>query len=233
MARQMARQMVRAMAAVMVTRSIAATSGEFCDPLAGTSCSLEQSSGDACIDRVSAISDAEFEQGYWNRQPVVLANVSENAAARKKWTRRFLSTKYGSIELKANKAAALSLAGQGQGTVVSLKSYLRQLSGGPKAKTTSDAAARNMETENPNEKLYLFDRGEFFSKARGLAKGFDLPSLSKLDYGPIAEQRSSMSGGLVLALGDNGTGIPFHYHTESWLEVLHGEKRWCALHCVA
>ena len=35
-----------------------------------------------------------------------------------------------------------------------------------------------------------------------------------------------MQADLLVALGANGTGIPFHYHTEAWLELLHGRKWW-------
>eukprot|EP01051_Picozoa_sp_SAG22_P001538 SAG22_NODE_62_length_23371_cov_84.500602_4_plen_278_part_00 len=116
-----------------------------CVTLAGAGCvpgcaptpamSLAGGASTCSIDRIAGISDELFEASYWGRRPVVLSGVSDNAAARKKWTKRFLSAKYGSIELQANKPAALGLAGQGTGTGVSIRSYLRTLSGGAKSNT--------------------------------------------------------------------------------------------------
>ena len=31
---------------------------------------------------------------------------------------------------------------------------------------------------------------------------------------------------LLLSLGTNGTGTPFHFHTEAWIELIRGSKTW-------
>jgi hypothetical protein len=56
------------------------------------------------------------------------------------------------------------------------------------------------------------------SSAPELAARCERPRLAALGYGPGAP--------LLLALGANDTGIPFHFHADSWLELLRGTKEW-------
>jgi hypothetical protein len=50
-----------------------------------------------------------------------------------------------------------------------------------------------------------------------------------LDYGGVAEVGLETSPKqLLLSLGAAGHGIPFHWHTAAWFELLTGTKHWRA-----
>ena len=67
---------------------------------------------------------------------------------------------------------------------------------------------------NDDERDYLFDRYHFFNNAPSLRDAFSTPGF--VDYDTE----------FILALGPKGTGIPLHFHTDSWLEVVAGSKQW-------
>ena len=87
----------------------------------------------------------------------------------------------------------------------------------------------------PSDEPYLFDFSGWFEAsdgARALAgelrtgaadEVLHLARGARLARGGDAGEREPPLG---LVVGPDGTGIPFHYHAESWLELVAGEKRW-------
>lgn len=58
-------------------------------------------------------------------------------------------------------------------------------------------------------------------------KDFFTPEESQLwQTHPLLEQGKIADDGVFFAVGQQGTGLPFHFHKEAWNEAVAGMKRW-------
>ena len=156
-----------------------------------------------CVVRLHNPTPKEFA-AHRGRSVVLLSGLSDNHR-KHVWTAEALASGEASgapILPQSVFALAKSGGSRREGTPTTLGSYVASL-GAP----------------NASDDVMGFDR-DFFGTAAGKRL---LGSLALSGHARMGLDTSSAQ--LLLSVGGEGHGLPFHYHTASWLELLTGAKR--------
>ena len=134
----------------------------------------------------------------------MLINASRNTETHRLWTPDFLHQEAGGVKILASDPYSNAQTGANRRAQpqTTLSEYLDTMASADAAQMSDD------------EREYLFDRYHFFDNTPSLKAAFATPTF--VDY----------DSEFILALGSKGTGIPLHFHTDSWLEVVAGSKQW-------
>ena len=159
-------------------------------------------SGD-CVVRLHNPTPGEF--AAHSSRVVVLTGLSDNHRQRT-WTLDGLaSSEAGTAPILPQPVFALATSGgsRREGTPTTLSNY-----------------AASLRAPNASDEVMGFDRA-FFGTAAGKRV---LGSLALSGHARVGLDTNAAQ--LLLSMGGKGHGLPFHYHTASWLELLTGAKRW-------
>ena len=170
----------------------------------------------SCVDRLHGL-DAVVAEMRRNGgdlvRPALLTGLTDNGAARARWTPEFLSREPHGLEpVNAQQRYALAQAGGNTRPGAALPFTLRRF--------VEEALPAYADSENPP---YVFDKTFLKSKGgrRLLRSGAGFKVSPVLDF-----HKRYGDADDVLAVGGASTGIPFHFHPASWLELVRGRKRW-------
>jgi hypothetical protein len=142
------------------------------------------------IERRKSLSSVDFHEHYFLKRPVIFTSHTKINSSR--WSKHSLVSNFGRNKVHIGTLYALTHTGRAQYRVP-LKKYIQSLS--------ADGSFLN------SSQLYLFDRNAS-NTLKELFSHYVLP-----------EPFTGHSSGLTLTLGRSGTGLPFHYHHDGWLEV--------------
>jgi hypothetical protein len=142
------------------------------------------------IDRRSDLSEIEFKQNYYLKKPVLIHAGGLNVHS--KWSKQRFLRDFGQRSIQAGTLFALSQSGYSQYSTT-VAEYIKQMSSPFNYFNTTE--------------LYIFDRNA--------TRAF--PELVKeYRFHPFFREHTYAT---TISLGRSGTGLPFHYHKDGWLEV--------------
>lgn len=174
------------------------------------------------IDRVPALSPADFRDNYRGIKPVIFTLTAPVSSAQ--WRPEALCKEHGHRLVKLGQNRTLALHGDAVEMQVPLSQYL-----GPAAcSSVSEKSGDGMADDFKRSARY---NGYHFQL--GLAPGdpMDLPGAAEAvaNYSALEPYFDGVEWSPVVSL-DGGAqqkgGIPFHRHYESWLFLIHGRKQW-------
>jgi hypothetical protein len=137
--------------------------------------------------------------------PVLLRGMTANWTAKERWARPQFSKLYGDKLIKTGSGSSIVYGGG----------------------TASDSRPLNemllsMRTEEKQD-TFSFDVS-ILQSIPEMVEDFRIPALFS-DWDNPENERAGFSWHM-LSLGASRTGLPFHEHGETWLALVHGEKRW-------
>ncbi len=159
------------------------------------------------IDRVALadLSEARFESDYRGVKPIIITGATEGWGATTHWHKEALLRDHGDARVELGHPSEIVAFGGTGGTFSTLRKFIGSFGGG------SAAADR-----------VVFDSSEVLRQRPKLRADFDTPA-------PFARMMADTRGGVswqMLSIGDDGAGLSFHSHGDSWLGLVHGVKRW-------
>ena len=181
--------------------------------------------GADCVVRLHAPTPEEFAAYRGGDRVVVMTGLSENAEKEAwdvggEWGREAWGE-------KVNAQGAYDLASRGGLVGRDVADYLqtkaepnKQRRGRAVPKTLAEYLEVMRQPEPPQQN-FAFDSGGFFKTRGGQAIARKLSHDAHTKLGLHTKTSS-----LLLSLGMEGHGITFHWHVESWLELLAGTKHW-------
>lgn len=177
------------------------------------------------------VTPQEFRARYWGKSPVIFRGIANDWPATKKWSKNYLTTKYGNITAMMGTSSSVQKnEGSGDKEVLFSK-YLDM--------TWTTAADSIPQIDHDYEEVdYLFDRHTFMQEAveRGI-----LADVGAIDFFPASDfkrrrknharkSQHELTAFAYLFLSPFWlyAGIGFHQHTEGWNAHLAGDgvKLW-------
>jgi hypothetical protein len=159
--------------------------------------------GECGIERRGSISVEEFERDYRGQKPVIMTAATDNAAFRARVTWDWLLETKGAQLARISSPVHKGVRPDVMDLRLPVRNYLLSMH----RYNTSASPSFN----------YLFTYGKTFFTQEESA---DWQSHPVLPQGRIADD------GVFFAVGQQGTGLPFHFHKEAWNEAVAGLKRW-------
>eukprot|EP01050_Picozoa_sp_SAG11_P016388 SAG11_NODE_2232_length_3656_cov_3.028957_4_plen_491_part_00 len=169
----------------------------------------------------SCITAEEFEELYFNKQPILLDGLTDGWAAREHW---------------ASTAAFVARHGE---MSVGLTDGPELVFGGPEAVARHMPLREAMATMEADPDAFLFMGGQHWPSNSSLLADFQTPEWSVLrGFSPapgmamtdVGKERSTSGSGLnswhMLSVGGPNSGLPWHLHGQTWIALLSGRKRW-------
>ena len=158
------------------------------------------------IDRVSLaeLSVERFESDYRGVKPVILTGATAAWGASERWQKAALLRDHGDARVELGHPSEIVAFGGTGGTFSTLGQFIGSFGGN---------AARDR---------VIFDSREVLQQRPKLRADFDTPA-------PFVRMMAEARGGVswqMLSIGDDGAGLSFHSHGDSWLGIVHGAKRW-------
>ena len=159
------------------------------------------------IDRVAAgdMTAARFHREYRGARPVILTGATEGWAATERWRKAALLRDHGDARVEVGDPAEIVAFG---GTGSAFTTLARFVGGFGRNGASTDR--------------FVFDSSELLQQRPALRSDFATPA-------PFEQMMAEEDGGAswqMLSIGDEGGGLSFHSHGESWLGLVHGAKRW-------
>lgn len=186
---------------------------------AGSAPSLPETEWTGCtLDRLDHLSHAEFLSEYEGRRPFILSRQGNTAGTLgtfgEGWSKKAFVSQFGDADVPVGRAESRTAIRPRQQTT--LRAYIAGLtqeepptsSSGSKSSCPAGIAAEEQDY------FFQFD-ARFWARHPQLDQQVSPPAF--------------LGGGVnasVLTIGGAGTGIPFHTHGDSWLELIAGRKRW-------
>ncbi len=185
--------------------------GEGCwaPPLVGTDATERGSSAaSTCeVDRVALtdLSVARFEREYRGLKPVIVTGATADWNATKHWRKETLLHDHGDARVELGHPSEIVAFGGTGSTFSTLGRFISGFGDG-----------------NASKDRFVFDSSEVLQQRPKLRADFATPA-------PFVRMMAESRGGLpwdMLSIGDDGAGLSFHSHGDSWLGLVHGAKRW-------
>jgi len=173
----------------------------------------------AAID-VSELTMAMFKRDHEDKAPVLIRGATKDWAAHRRWTRQYLSKRFGDWLFESKRPSKDPICGPTGAEYlvapfrqqkVTLASFLSQMSNKDAATCTTKCSA----AQNPG---YIFAEIPRGSSAHKLVYG-------DIDVGTLPFPWP-FSAETYFSVGATDSGLGMHRHLASWCAVIHGSKFW-------
>lgn len=159
------------------------------------------------VDRVALtdLSAARFESEYHGVKPVIVTDATVDWAATERWRKSPLVRDHGDARIELGHPAEIIAFGGTGSTFSTLGQFISSFG-----------------NTNAAKDRLMFDSSEILQQRPELRAQFVTPT-------PFVRMMTESMGRApwqMLSIGDDGAGLSFHSHGDSWLGLVHGRKRW-------
>ena len=150
------------------------------------------------------LSPTDFRDTYYLQKPVIITNLRVPLKTKHLWSLSNLSNKYGHIPVATSTSSSLT-KNRGTGTI---------------QKTLSELIRQVKKTTKQHAEVFAFERNAaLFKHAPTLIQ-------SANDIVQRYVGTNSTNSNWYLSIGKRHSGVHFHHHSDGWLFMFEGKKRW-------